>query len=1066
MSSFTKADLQSQKEKNKNLLKQREIKINQLKQKKIELEKINQLNNALIKINNAEFQDISFDYNKPQFSLTSSSSSSSKRSLSFSYSNPSNTINSFSRSTLSVSSNNNNNTKNNNDHNNSSSSLNKYSKGSRPSDNLINLHFKKSFIPNNFNGSLLRSSSLSSSTDLHNPSPININNDTNINLKKLNSRPISNDSITSSESGNFIFDSQLTSNSTSNSNSRLSSLTSIDSQNILPFQFDNQKSISQDVNPIPNFNNYLNNIISKNINSNNNDSPYDDYDNININSNFNSNTYNQNNTSNTPFPDYHPNPNPSHNTHVRADSVATENTVLSNISENTLVRVNSNNTNTSTTTIASNNTLSQLNQNNIPTATTTTTTTTNNFDSTKLENNSLKRIAKPSLKLGNLSNLKHPNFSEAELEKHTRINTHINSKLIPIKNSNSPYNSNFSPSDQNNFKRFQSMPSLQNVIKNKNDPIPSNPEFDLNSQNNQNNSHISNPHHNDYYQNTLFFDSQDSHNILNVYKNSNAFAQSIGLDLSRKLSQSKYRNELPTSSFNPSQNLVPYPPDSNLTPGQKYQLKRQMSQSKLLKSNNHQNDVIINTNDELLSDDDPLLYNIPFASGSAATLFTKQNGKSEKFMKHVLNDSPSALPPSPLVEPTLNSPDLQFANALSAYYKSCSDNYIKKEMKKREENSLRLPSFILNQAEVESLSSCSSMSSKTSRDSKLSIFSSSSNSSLTSTEKIHLEDLKLISAEKTEVLSQTRPMWLPPKLQQEKQKHDEELQNLIFSLQKKELKRNSLQQKKIELDQKNAQKWFELSVKVKEVHKNSIYEMSKLCWKTNIPQKLRFKIWFDILTYYNKKNGLSEEIESLTLLSNKLKTIDISYKEIEIDLIIEKLYPHLDKFQKGCPLYDSIKNLLLCKSISRNGLNFGDEILSAILLLNFTKQETFTLINLLDKNVLNDVFVEKFDKNIKTNPALKKYLSKFFDDELSNLNTRVLFKMLLKINNQLMIQILDHLILNNNYKVFYCMFLVVIKFYHFGFLDISDLIKNEDKQVNIPNDNDFLEKFAHYYKKF
>lgn len=97
---------------------------------------------------------------------------------------------------------------------------------------------------------------------------------------------------------------------------------------------------------------------------------------------------------------------------------------------------------------------------------------------------------------------------------------------------------------------------------------------------------------------------------------------------------------------------------------------------------------------------------------------------------------------------------------------------------------------------------------------------------------------------------------------------------------------------------------------------------------------------------------------------------------------------------------------------------------------------------------------------------MTKYLSKHFKDEIPLINTRNMYKIFMKFDPELLIKIFDHLVLNNSYKVCYCMVLVVLKFYHFGFLDLKQLSLDDGMIIDIDNHEEFIEKFTYYYKKF
>lgn len=545
--------------------------------------------------------------------------------------------------------------------------------------------------------------------------------------------------------------------------------------------------------------------------------------------------------------------------------------------------------------------------------------------------------------------------------------------------------------------------------------------------------------------------------------------------------------------------------DSVVSPGQRFKLRRQLSKKNLQAfrteiSRINTKDEIIDMNDGI---PDSIFFNIPYASGSAVTLFQSNSGHKSKSknssFKQVMNDSQTAIPISPLINNNAER-DGDFANNLSKFYTDASDNYVANELAKREENHSKLPSYIINQLEVQSSICSLSPRSSVSFESKLSngssqaasamysndtlsnngseILSPSSiiNSPLSQTSNYTIDELRMLSPEKLEHLSSTRPMWLPPKSSHESQKHQQQISEVIESFSKKEIDKKEKNFQKLKGLLINNQKWFEVTVKHQEIHRPVIHTMRHLCWKSNIPNDLRFKIWHDVLNYYNKKNGFdvvddssnskSQQPELFEALKEKLDGINTEYLEPEIELIVSSIYPNMQLFQKGQELYPALKQLLLFKKISTSGLQYGDEALLGLFLLYFTPQESFNLLNLVKKNVINDEFTTKFNSNVSSNYVMTKYLSKHFKDEIPLINTRNMYKIFMKFDPELLIKIFDHLVLNNSYKVCYCMVLVVLKFYHFGFLDLKQLSLDDGMIIDIDNHEEFIEKFTYYYKKF
>lgn len=505
---------------------------------------------------------------------------------------------------------------------------------------------------------------------------------------------------------------------------------------------------------------------------------------------------------------------------------------------------------------------------------------------------------------------------------------------------------------------------------------------------------------------------------------------------------------------------------------------------------------------DVIQDESSLLFNIPFAASSTVSFFSKSatsenlavsagtnhgnsNGLNSSngggLLQRALNESLVSIPLSPLIINNGNIND-NFAEDLSQLYNNTTEYYIQEELIKREESSLKLPSYVINQIELrssiqnaqDSNSDKSKISEIPSEIPRISNFKSRSTSDLKLNTDIHSikspainNELLLMSPEKLDCLSSTRPIWLPPKSPEEKLKHDHEITKAFEEYSKKEINKKEKNFQRLKNSLINSQKWFEITVKFQEVHRPVIHNMRHLCWKTNIPNNLKYKIYTDVLQYYLSKKDYVTRFEKYSDLEEKLKSIkNLNYLEPEIDLIILSLYPKLGFYQKGQQLNHILKKMFLIMKISKQGLRKNDEILIPILLLFFTMEQAFTLINLLNEAIFTEIFIIKLDNNLTANPVMRKYLYKHFKDEMESLTSERLFRTLMKINPILVIQMIDFLILNNNYKILYCFILLVLKFHHFGFVDLEQLVLDDEMFIFVDDHEEFLERFHYYYKKF
>lgn len=470
---------------------------------------------------------------------------------------------------------------------------------------------------------------------------------------------------------------------------------------------------------------------------------------------------------------------------------------------------------------------------------------------------------------------------------------------------------------------------------------------------------------------------------------------------------------------------------STLTPSQRFRLRRVNSQSsdKL----NRQNKSASKLYDELNSDDETLedgvIWNVPFTR-TTSSIFNPMNGKSPSLIKSVLNESPSTLPVSPLPgSPLANNTSASFyihggeAHSLSQFYEFANERYMKREVLKRKESQTNLPQ-VINEASAKGLDDCN-----------------------------------LISMEKLNIVTDTRPIWLPPKTPDEIQKHDHDYEKMIESFAKKE-KLLKQEQLKLKEDQKRyRQRWVDLSQTAHPRHA----DLSRLCVKCGIPDHLRYELWGKIFQ--------SKDLEDFNKLNEKLSEInDFPESQLEeLENLTVKLYPSIQKFQKGCELHDKLIYLLKLSLVSTRGLQNGDEALFAIMLTKFNPVDSYKLVQLLHATVFTPVNNEKFLKHLNKSSVVKKYLpAREYEGDLKSLtSTLTTIQLFEKLPLAIVFPLLDMLVIRNNYKSFLSIWIVVLRNHHIGFDDLKQLFDG-DRNVMI-SENDwfkFGQDINHYYQKF
>lgn len=507
-------------------------------------------------------------------------------------------------------------------------------------------------------------------------------------------------------------------------------------------------------------------------------------------------------------------------------------------------------------------------------------------------------------------------------------------------------------------------------------------------------------------------------------------------------------NQLPNTSTNSLTSL-------SITPSQKLRLKRQNSKSS-------SKSTIVNEREkyyDLNSDDDDTLedgfiWNVPFTRG-AANIFSPSSGTNPHLIKAILNQSPVMLPMSPLpgacsapISPVTNrSPSLTSqqdyfysatsspneAESISQFYQISSENYVKQELLNRKKSSLSLPSMIKEASNL------------------------------------GLDDLKLVSERKARSLSSTRPIWLPPKPSEESTRHEKDISKMFEKASRLDKLKQEQHDKQMKAQESNIKRWAELVQKGS--HRSSAQnEMKKLCLKTKIPDEYRYQIWSAALDKARTSSTEIETFEELNSRSESLPNLPFP-KAQELKEITRGAFASLGSFDDQEYLEERLLRLLKLLMYSKISIvtNF-DEYLLALLLLKFNEEDSFNLFYSIRVLVFSDALLKKFDTNLYKNSIMVHQLrSNEFKPDLEYLSSMTIMKILSKFRNlDIAFQFLDILVLNINYRVIYCLLLTILKEYHFGFDDLTELIEDKHKHLRINCDDtiQFYDKFNGFYKKF
>lgn len=358
-----------------------------------------------------------------------------------------------------------------------------------------------------------------------------------------------------------------------------------------------------------------------------------------------------------------------------------------------------------------------------------------------------------------------------------------------------------------------------------------------------------------------------------------------------------------------------------------------------------------------------------------------------------------------------------------------------------------------------------------------------------------MEDLLLISEDKLNKLSYSRPSWLPPKENTEKILHEREISHNIKRVSLQELNKKKLENYQKYKDEENYKKYLKILNKDNNsISSSNIKNLKNLIWDTNLSKQIDNNTNDNDeirIKYYKKMLKNNESIETFEKLIKILNKIEFpNEKEKEINNLIDRF-----NSKDNTKIIEDLRLLLKLKSISQIGLQNGDSIIFYNLLKMSNKliniQEIWGIGNLIQINVFNETVKEEFDLNVLKNKIIKNYLIKNGNNQFNNefntdcININTWWNIMYYLNHELFMWIIDILIIyqrntGNITKIFYSLLLNVLMNYHFGFNDLITLQqlyvtnsnfsipepKTIDNRQLIKSNKIFIKKWLHYYKKF
>lgn len=475
------------------------------------------------------------------------------------------------------------------------------------------------------------------------------------------------------------------------------------------------------------------------------------------------------------------------------------------------------------------------------------------------------------------------------------------------------------------------------------------------------------------------------------------------------------------------------------------------------------NEVKVDFDDEEI-DSSSLMYNVPFTMGSTTSLYaSSHSSKPVKTIKGAMEAAEVSMPPSPLpgnlssdqiffADPP-NRPQLKsrstsalissntfqglspVAQDISTFYDSSSRQMIEKDLRERSHMATGLDGR----------------------------FAAASNEGL--------DDTKLISSEKLDQISHTRPLWLPPKDKLEDKQHERDISKVLNQSAKHAEKR------KLELasfEKMRKSNWTRLEVlSNKSSWKSKHYnEAVKISLDSGIPKHLKYKIYRRLLTR-------NESQKSDECYADLLKEAEKIYSGTPLTSLEALLAQH-----PSLECKTSLRNLLMVFSLPKFEPRLGYDTLPAQMLTQFTEEETFHVVVAINRSLLTDKLVGKFNAPLSQNRTMRQKFKQYSTVEDLEFWKSSNFRTMTQLMNRnftasvshsdewypsmscstIYLEVVELLILARSHKVFLALILNLLVNYHFGWVEWDELVL-EHSPLEIKNPFQFVNRLKKIYFK-
>lgn len=538
----------------------------------------------------------------------------------------------------------------------------------------------------------------------------------------------------------------------------------------------------------------------------------------------------------------------------------------------------------------------------------------------------------------------------------------------------------------------------------------------------------------------------------------------------------------------------------NVTPSQRYRLRREHTELSLRQSLKQREKYFDEQNDDSLDEDDideSFIWNIPMASFSTSSFLTRKKSINQKKNQqiHILPQHSTAN----IINTTINKSNFDFSimplNPVPGIDTTSDLQYI-------QNTTANLSSLYLQSSSKLSENKFSERAN--SKDFLPIEFKEASDNGM--------EDLMLVSDNKLNMLTNSRPFWLPPKDQHEKLLHERQISKTMSIASIEQLDKNKHHDERMKTNSLNSEN-FVLLLNRGITRNSSLQTLKKIIWETSLSIETRYKIWDKILQSDSRiiSKRYIESFNDIMEIFGKMDFPAIKKAEI-LKLIKDNIK---NKLSGKYEISNNLVLLLQLKSISQQGLLPGDELM----LHHFILDESFDgslekiwdMMNLLQLTCFNDTIREKYDfQMMNKNSTIGNNIANKIDFQneynIHCLNFRTWWNILERVDHNLFMWIIDIIIISNsqcfkntgfsesklndkswdyckskyainNYKILSSLTLDILLNYHFGFNDLASLSAVRDPSFCIPIpldnilsevdvDSMFIKKWSSVYKKF